>query len=91
MMPDDDENLISLTDGEGNEVEFYEIGRMKLNGKEYIFLEEPEDEGSVLVYYAEEDEDGEEVLSPVEDEDECENAFYYFQAEADDYEVGPAE
>ena len=89
-MPDDDESLISLTDEDGEKVEFIELGRIRLNGKEYVFLEEPDDEGSVLVYQAEQ-EDGEEVLSPVEDEDECENAFYYFQAEADDYEVGPAE
>ncbi len=89
-MPDDDESLISLTDEDGDEVEFIELGRIRLNGKEYVFLEEPDDEGSVLVYQAEQ-EDGEEVLSPVEDEDECENAFYYFQAEADDYEFGPAE
>lgn len=89
-MADDEENLIQLTDDEGNEIEFIEIGRLQLNDKEYVFLEEPEDEGSVLVYTAEQ-EDGEEILSPVEDEDECENAFYYFQAEADDYEVGPAE
>ncbi len=89
-MPDDDESLISLTDEDGEEVEFIELGRIRLNGKEYIFLEEPDDDGSVLVYQAEQ-EDGEEVLSPVEDEDECENAFYYFQAEADDYEIVPAE
>ena len=89
-MADDEENLIQLTDDDGNEIEFIEIGRLQLNDKEYVFLEEPEDEGSVLVYIAEQ-EDGEEILSPVEDEDECENAFYYFQAEADDYEVGPAE
>lgn len=89
-MADDEENLIQLTDDEGNEIEFIEIGRLQLNDKKYVFLEEPEDEGSVLVYTAEQ-EDGEEILSPVEDEDECENAFYYFQAEADDYEVGPAE
>ena len=89
-MPDDDESLISLTDEDGEEVEFIELGRIRLNGKEYVFLEEPDDEGSVLVYQAEQ-EDGEEILSPVEDEDECENAFYYFQAEADDYEIGPAE
>ena len=89
-MADDEENMIQLTDDEGNEIEFIEIGRLQLNGKEYVFLEEPEDEGSVLVYHAEQ-ENGEEVLCPVEDEDECENAFYYFQAEADDYEVGPAE
>ncbi len=89
-MPDDDESLISLTDEDGEEVKFIELGRIRLNGKEYVFLEEPDDEGSVLVYQAEQ-EDGEEVLSPVEDEDECENAFYYFQAEADDYEIGPAE
>ena len=90
-MPEEDENLVIMTDEDGNEIEFIEIGRIKLDGKEYVFLEDPEDEGSVMVYRAEEDEDGEELLSPVEDEDECENAFYYFQAEADDYEVGPAE
>ncbi len=85
----DDEGSLFLTDDEGNEIEFRELGRIDLDGREYVFLEDPEDEGSVLVFRAE-DDSGEEVLSPVEDEDECENAFMMFQAEADDYEIGPA-
>ncbi len=86
----DDWSIVTLTDDDGNEIEFYEIGRIDLDGTVYVFLEDPEDEGSVLVFRAGR-EGGEEVLQTVENEDECENAFYYFQAEADDYEVGPAE
>ncbi len=89
-MPEAGEERVTLTDDEGNDIDFLMIGRLSLDGVTYVFLEDPEDEGSVLVFRAE-TEDGEEVYTPVEDEDECENAFYYFQAEADDYEVGPAE
>ena len=84
------EERLTLTDEDGTEIEFIILGRLKLNGTEYAFLEDPEDEGSVMVYRVA-SEDGEEVFEPVEDEDECEEAFFYFQAEADDYEVGPAE
>ncbi len=90
-MNENPEERITLTDEDGNDMDFYLLGRMELDGIRYVFLEDPEDEGSVMVCRAEEDEDGEELLNPVEDEAECENAFYYFQAEADDYEVGPAE
>lgn len=90
MNLDEAGDRVTLTDEDGNDLDFIMLGRLALDGVEYVFLEDPEDEGSVMVCRAEE-EDGEELLLPVEDEDECENAFYYFQAEADDYEVGPAE
>ncbi len=84
------EERIALTDEDGEEAEFIILGRLSANGTDYAFLEDPEDEGSVIVYRTA-TEDGEEVFEPVADDAECEEAFYLFQAEADDYEIGPAE
>ncbi len=84
------DDRILLYDENGEEMAFIPLGRLCLNGKEYALLEDEEDEGSVMVFTVEAD-GGEDVYSPVEDEDECEEVFYLFQAESDDYEIGPAE
>lgn len=84
------DDRILLYDDDGEEMAFLPLGRLNLNGKEYALLEDEEDEGSVMVFTVETD-GGEDVYIPVEDEDESEEVFYLFQAEADDYEVGPAE
>ncbi len=86
-MPDD---RILLYDEDGEEAAFLPLGRLTLDGIDYALLEEEGDEDSVMVFTVEK-EDGEDVYLPVEDEDECERVFYLFQAEADDYEIGPAE
>ena len=84
------DDRILLYDDSGEEIAFLPLGRLTLDGIEYALLADEEDEDSVMVFTV--GADGEEdVYSPVEDEDKCEEVFYLFQAEADDYEIGPAE
>ncbi len=87
----EDEDLIILTDDEGEDVPFRCLAQLELNGKTYAVLCDAEDENSVMIFRTEEDEDGEISYSAVEDEDECDDVFYTFEAEIDDYEFGPAE
>ena len=83
-------DTVFLTDEEGNDIAFRLIGRLDWQGKTYAFLEDPEDEGSVMVFTVSADGE-EEQYEALTDDDLCEEVFYLFQAEADDYEVGPAE
>ncbi len=89
-MSEPDEELLWLTDEDGVESAYRPVGRIEFGGGTYAILEDAEDEGSVMVFHVETDEEG-EVLSPLDDGDLCEEIFYYFEAEQDDYEVGPAE
>ena len=85
------DNLVTLYDEDGQEATFRELLRLTLRGKTYCVLEELEDPDSVLIFNVTEEEDGTETLCFVEDEDEAEDVFCYYQAEAEDYEYGPAE
>jgi hypothetical protein len=89
-MSEQDFETVLLTDEEGSDIPFRLIGRLEWQGETYAFLEDPEDEGSVMVFTVTEDGEGEQY-EPVLDDELCEEVFYLFQAEADDYEVGPAE
>lgn len=86
-----DEDILKLTDEDGEEASFRQLCRFDLNGKTYLVLEDLEEEDSVMIFTVSADEDGEELLCAVTDEDESEEAFYYFQTEEDGYEFGPAE
>ncbi len=83
------DDRILLYDEDGEEIAFLPLGRLTLDGVEYALLEEEDDEGSVMVFTVESDGE-EDVYTPAEDEDESERIFYLFQAEADDYDIGPA-
>ncbi len=90
-MSEQEEELLTLTDADGFSVAFRILGRLEWKGQTFAFLEDPEDEGSVMVFTVSEDEDGEENFTMLEDEALAEEVFYLFEADADDYEVGPAE
>lgn len=70
---DENDELITMTYEDGTSENFYNLAELDYEGKWYIYLEPvdpPDDyeEGEVLVYEEAEDENGEEVLLPVEDE-----------------------
>ncbi len=71
---DENDELITMTYEDGTSENFYNLAELDYEGKWYIYLEPvdpPDDyeEGEVLVYEEAEDENGEEVLLPVEDEE----------------------
>ena len=89
-MSETEGEMIFLADEEGEETAFRLLGRLTWKGETYAFLEDPEDEGSVMVFSVIPTDEG-ESFEMLEDEQTAEEVFYLFEAEADDYEVGPAE
>lgn len=85
------EELIELEDEDGSVLTYRLLQELEWNGVTYAILEDTEDdEGYVSVFRVTEDEEG-TSYEFVEDEDLSEEVFYLAQAEADDYEIGPAE
>ena len=74
----------TLTDEEGNELQFEVIGSAELNGTMYyamIPVDDQPDEEDVYEYVilkAEKDEDGEDVLVTIDDDDEFDDVADYF-------------
>ena len=67
----ENENIVLLTDDEGNEVEFEHIDTIEMNGEMYVLLlpvKEPDD-GVVILKF--EESEGEEILVGVEDDNEA--------------------
>ena len=87
----DGDDIVVLTDDEGEDVTFRCLAQLELNGRTYAVLADEEDENSVMIFRTGEDDNGEVSYQAVEDEDECDEVFYTFEAEIDDYEFGPAE
>ena len=84
------DDYLSLVDENGEETEFHMVARVTLRGRDYLVLEEPEDEESLIIFGCETDEDGFENYTALESEEESEEVFYLFEACYDDYEVGNA-
>ena len=76
-------NYFTLTDEDGNEIEFEVIGQYEKNGEQYFAMipaEEEEKEGDVLEYVILKlaKENGEEILVTVDDDDELDDIADYF-------------
>lgn len=70
---EEDEDLVTLLDDDGNEVDFYHAATVDYKGEWYIFLqpaEEMEDveEDELLIFKLEQDENGDDLFTPIEDE-----------------------
>lgn len=73
---EEEASIISLTDEEGNEVEFELIDSVDYEGKEYLILLPPDDEAAeVVILEVEPHKDGTESFLTVNDEDTL-NAVY---------------
>ncbi len=75
-------NIVSLTDEEGVEHEFEHLDTLELNGNLYLAFVEagiPEDtEVELIILRADVDENGEEILSSIDDEDELQAVYEAF-------------
>ena len=77
-------DYFTLTDEEGNEIEFELIAQCERNGQQYLAMIPVEDEENndsdvceyIILKVAE--EDGEEVLVTVDDDDELDDVANYF-------------
>ena len=85
-------DIITLTDDEGNEFEFEHIDTIELKGKMYLAFTEADENkkdesvSEIIILRLDKDEDGEEILSTVDDESELEAAYEAFMEEAFDEE-----
>lgn len=70
---EENEDLVTLLDEEGNEVDFYHAATVDYKGDWYVFLqpaEEMEDieDDEVVIFKLEKDENGEDLFTPIDDE-----------------------
>ena len=74
----------TLTDEEGNELQFEVIGAAELNGVKYYAMipvdDQPEEEDvyEYVILKIEKDEDGEDILVTIDDDDEFDDVADYF-------------
>lgn len=74
----------TLTDEEGNELQFEVIGSAEINGTVYYAMipvdDQPEEEDvyEYVLLKAEKDEDGEDILVTIDDDDEFDDVADYF-------------
>lgn len=77
---EDNDNIIVLTDDEGNELECEYLDTVNYKDKNYVVLypleqNEDEDDGDVIIFELVEGEDGSEEYVTVEDEDLLDEVF----------------
>ncbi len=93
-MDDYGQDIISVTDEEGNVHEFECLDRIELeNGNRYVALmptyndpsELVNDDGELIILRVEEGTDGESYLVPIEDEDEYEEVAEIFEDRLNEY------
>lgn len=78
-----DNNIVTLPlfDEEGNEVEFEVITKLDIEDKEYVIVvPKDEDVDEAVCLRIDVDENGEEVLVPVEDDEEFEKVSEAYEA-----------
>ena len=78
-MQEELENIIVLTDDEGNDVEFEWLDTIELNDKKYVVVLPTDDESDEVVILKMEVEDEEETFIGLEDEDEVKSVFEEFK------------
>lgn len=86
-MDEERDDIITLVDENGEEVEFEHIDTIEMNGNEYVVLaplEEEEldeqDEEEIIILKVEHGENGEDSFVTVEDNDELDEVFEEFQS-----------
>lgn len=81
---EDEDEIITLTDDNGEDIDFYQVATLDYKEKWYTFLEPVElpsgmEPGDLIVFELGEDESGEDVFLPVEDETLLEELFAEFE------------
>ena len=90
-IPEEAEGIVTMVNEDGEKHDFLHLDSFELNGETYVVLL-PADEGDedcedVLIYTLHVEEDGSEILMPIDDEDELDNAFEEFKTRmADEYD-----
>lgn len=94
---DEDQEVIVLTDEEGNEHEFTLIQTLEVDNKDYAILlpngagDNDEEEEAAIILRIDQDENDEDVLVEIEDEEEFERVADAWEELLDEDEVAPDE
>ena len=84
MIQIDDDSIVTLTDDEGNELDFLLLDVVEYNGNDYLVLlpmeDEEDEEDNVLILKAERNGE-EEVFNGIDDENEVNAVFELFTAQ----------
>lgn len=81
------DNVVTLTDEEGNDHEFEVIDVIKVDASEYAILRPMDDEeDEAIILKVDSDEDGNEILMDIEDDDEWEKVADAWQESLDQEE-----
>ena len=82
-----DDEIIVMVDEEGKEVEFTHIATLDYNDEWYIYVQPVElgdmDEDEMFIFKIEEDENGNDLFTPVEDEDLVDKLYQEYLKECD--------
>ena len=89
----DGEEIVTLYDDDDNATEFYEIAVVEYEGDFYALLQPVEElegveEGDVLIFRVEEEEEGNDRFMNVEDENVLNAVFEEFMRAVADHECG---
>lgn len=93
---DEEMDLIILSDEEGNDVRFEYLDTIEYDGESYIILvpidEQEDDDGSVVILRIDDNEDGEQGFSGVDDMEVLDAVFAMFKDKfKDTYNFGDDE
>ena len=83
------EEILVLTDEDGNDVEFEYLDTVQWNEREFVVLlpmDQEGDENEVVIFEIVADKDGNEEFMALEDEGILNAVFAEFQARAEEYE-----
>jgi uncharacterized protein YrzB (UPF0473 family) len=97
-MDDERDDIVTLIDENGEEVEFEHIDTVEMNGNEYVILaameeeesDDQEEEEEVIILKVEHNENGEDTFATIEDEEELDAVFEEFQVHMEE-EFDPEE
>lgn len=89
----EEDEIVTLTDDEGNDRDFFVLAELDYKDKWYIYLEPTEptedfQEGEIIIFELGENEQGDEIFIPIEDETLLNEVFELFLKEM---EAGDAE
>ncbi len=75
-----EEDIIQLVNEDGETVDFYHVATIEYEDNWYVFFEPAEeladiDEGEVVIFKLETDEDGEDLFVPIEDDELLDRVF----------------
>lgn len=82
-----DDEIIVMVDEDGKEVEFTHIATLDYDNEWYIYVQPVElgdmDEDEMFIFKIEEDENGNDLFTPVEDEDLLDKLYQEYLKECD--------